>query len=248
MAKKFCFKEKFRNFILAIKAFFKNPKFQKVFYPCLYFLSAAVIVVSACFIFDSLYYKGVYVDGDSMNPTLIGSGERVHYGISDNHRKALLSLERFDVVTTLFPDSWHSGETTKIKRVWGFPGETLNLTYDNVNQRYTFTVSLGETETYRVTSSQNENDLYSFATARRVFRTQSSSGNVRNFTTTLGTSEYWVMGDNWNVSSDSYYNRGLSEKLMFHHLQGKVVRILGTGVIVNNKVTQKQRISNMYYF
>ena len=59
------------------------------------------------------------------------------------------------------------------------------------------------------------------------------------------------MGDNWDVSSDSYYNEITAHKggrITFNLLQGKVVRILGTGVIVNNKVTQKQRIPNMYYF
>ena len=230
--------------------FYKSEKFQKIFYPILYLVSAAVIIVSACFIFDSLYYKGIYVDGDSMFPTLVGTGDRVHYGISDNHQKALRNLERFDVVTTAFPETWHSGESTKIKRVWGFPGETLKLTYDSTDKFYTFTVSVGEYATYEIASGLENSGLFSFVTARRTFNAKSQSVK-RQFEVTLGSNEYWLMGDNWDVSSDSYYNEityHKSGRITFNLLQGKVVRILGTGVIVNNKVTQKQRINNMYYF
>ena len=222
------------------KKFYQNEKFQKLFYPTLYFVFAVAFIISACFLFDGVYYQGIYVSGTSMEPTLIGTGERVHYGLSDNSAKAVDNLERFDVVITSYPASWGSpSDKDKIKRVWGFPGESISL--ENSNDGYVFTVKHNDQVVYTVTSI-NHDDYSLFQTPRRSFNVRNYN---RSFDVTLGQNEYWLMGDNWLTSSDSY---GHEEKITRSNLVGKVVRIVGTAVIVNGKATQVQKIANMYYF
>ena len=86
-----------------------------------------------------------------MAPTLIGNtSKRVHYGIADNHESALKNLNRFDVVITYYPDTWTADtETYKIKRVWGFPGETLYLQKLDDGSCF-FTAKRGEETVYSI--------------------------------------------------------------------------------------------------
>ena len=245
--------------------FYKTEKFQKVFYMSLYFLCVVTFILSGAFIFYRTYFSNVYVSGASMSPTLVGgAGGRCHYGISDNHRIAIDNLKRFDVVITYYPNSWVHGDedtTYKIKRVWGFPGETISMSF--TDNHYTFTVTNTKTSEviYSINAPVSTKEyetvgtytVATFETKYRTFDTHVANGGTyyrQNFTVSLDETkkEYFVMGDNWVSSSDSYYHINQSEKLSYDNLQGRVVAIRGTAVVVNGELTDKKPIYNMYYF
>ena len=254
--------------------FYKNEKFQKIFYAVLYLVCAFAFVISGCYIFYKTYYSNVYVSGTSMSPTLIGGNVagRNHYGISDNHQKALKNLNRFDVVITYYPTQWTgTDEDTvyKIKRVWGFPGETISMTY--VDEEYIFTVSRGDHMIYQTTAEVNIKNyegvgqlkVATFNDGKRTFDVNAFSRHFDSnqqvvfddakrteFTVTLDKEkqEYFLMGDNWTASSDSYTHMNLTQRISFGNLQGKVIAIKGTAVVKNGELTDKKKIRNMYYF
>lgn len=246
--------------------FYQNEKFQKVFYPVLYIILAISFVVSGLVIFHNTYYTPIYVHGSSMKPTLLGgyTTDRVHYGIADNHAKTIDGLRRFDVAITYYPSSWlivpgEEDTTYKIKRVWGFPGETITLTHTETE--YSFTVMRNdriiESVTGQISTKQfdldgvtNELTVATFAYGNRVFNTNISGAGGRVFTVTLSEEkqEYFLMGDNWQGSSDSYTHLGSKDRITRSLLQGKVVCIQGTAVVADGKLTKKKRIKDLYYF
>ena len=187
-----------------------------------------------------------------MAPTLIGNtSKRAHYGIADNHEHALRNLNRFDVVITYYPDSWTSDiETYKIKRVWGFPGETLSLKEnktDNKITSYTFIASRGEEIVYSIEGKiiQKAFDTYGtltvaeFNTGSKTFYTNvAMTRTLTDFYLSDDKQEYFLMGDNWGGSSDSYSNKAKADRITFSNLQGRVVAIQGTAKLVNEELTE----------
>lgn len=240
----------------AFLTFIKSDKFQMFFYPIVYFLLTIGLVVVGCFIFSRNYYTNVYVSGGSMSPTLIGGENgRYHYGISDNHRKAVKNLERFDVVVTYYPKSWNSDDAYKIKRVWGFPNETITMSFDNTNYTYTFEASKNGEVIYSTNAITEDIGLgykvATFVTARRTFHTHATNttGYLRtNYSITLKANEYFLMGDNWSSSSDSFAHLTSPDKVTFDMIQGRMIAIQGTAKISNGELYDKQRIKEMYYF
>ena len=225
------------------KKFYKNEKFQTWFFSILYFLMTVAIVITGCFTFKKVYYLPIVVSGTSMWPTLsgakwstqfgdLGDGKfytpRNSYGIADIHPSSVNSLHRFDVIATYYPSAWGTDEDYKIKRVWGFPGETLNLSYSE--DAYTFTVSKDEVEIYSITSEKlaphtqeyefqhQESDgsytiinhtlsfqVHTFVLEHKTFNVSYSTpakapeGSRRSLINhKLGDNEYFVMGDNWS--------------------------------------------------
>ncbi len=239
--------------------FYKNEKFQKIFYPILYLLLSVAFLVSGCFIFVRSYYTNVYISGSSMMPTLLGgNGGRWNYGISDNHKSALKTIKRFDVVLTYYPSSWGVGDedtTYKIKRVWGFPGETISL-HRNESE-YIFTASYNGEEIYKITApiisrkysfSSNEWKIAEFKLEKKTFVTHADT--LREFEITLDKEkqEYFVMGDNWSASSDSFSHISSVERLTLDNIQGKMIAIQGIAKLKDGNLVDKQKFDNVYYF
>ena len=243
--------------------FYKNEKFQEIFYPVLYIILSIALVVSGIVIFYNTYYTSIYVHGSSMMPTLLGAytSQRSHYGIADTHNPTINNMKRFDVAITYYPSDWISGDedtTYKIKRVWGFPGERITLTHDEEN--YVFTVFKGElihdkktgpisTKTFNLDGTEMSLRVATFSTEQKSFNVNITS-TARTFDVTLGEDEYFLMGDNWNSSSDSYTHLNKSTRITRKDLQGKVVCIQGTAIYDSQKqkLVNKKRIRSVYYF
>lgn len=245
------------------KKFYKNEKFQAWFFPILYFLLAVSIVITGCFIFKKKYYQPIVVNGHSMWPTLTGGGNvsesgttyhlRYHYGLADISKGSVYSLHRFDVVVTYYPQGWGGTNDYKIKRVWGFPGETIQMTYDETTHVYTFTAQKMGSPKYVLTSTQKEYEqtfeayyyedgqtkfvnktlkytVNEFVLPNKTFRTSHFTpdlkvGKTRVFHKALANDEYFVMGDNWQGSTDSYDNMTNPNKLTANELQGRVISL-----------------------
>lgn len=245
--------------------------FDKILDPILYLVFSFSIAFSACTIFQSVYYKGIWVTGTSMEPTLTGSV--LHsYGYEDKHDWILDKLERFDVITTFWPDEWNNDrpdESDKIKRLWGLPNETISLDFDELH--FTFTAT---TDSYRRVYKSADVKVYpdikglccaEFSVGRRIFKTKiynnaksmeddvnRRSAGVRRFTVELGDNEYFVMGDNWIESNDSYkhvVSQGLCN-IQRKNLQGKVICIQGVAKYdySTGKLYDREKSEPRYYF
>ena len=176
-----------------IASFLKGEKFQKIFYPTIYFVLTIGLVVTGFFVFKRNYYTNVYVSGSSMSPTLIGGErDRYHYGISDNHRKTISLLERFDVVVTYYPSSWGSDDSYKIKRVWGFPNETITMSFAEDTKTYTFQASTNGEVTYTITAPIEDIGIgyrvATFVTPKKTFHTHARDEARNNFLSAQQTS------------------------------------------------------------
>ncbi len=248
------------------KKFYNSEKFQAWFFPILYFVLAISIVITSCFIFKKKYYQPIVVNGQSMWPTLAGGGSytdekinyhiRYNYGIADISKGSVASLHRFDVVVTYYPQGWNGyNKDYKIKRVWGFPGETVALTYDDETCEYTFRAYKQGKPTYELKSTRKDftqtfeamyydkdgNKLYKdvsltysvneFVLPNKTFRTShhnpigTNDKKPREFHKDLKDDEYFVMGDNWQGSTDSYENIHQTNRLTANDLQGRVICI-----------------------
>lgn len=118
----------------------------------------------------------VTVDGTSMEPTL-HDGDRMllEFWTQDE-------IERFDVVEADAPSAVSGGGTQILKRVIGMPGDRVAVSGD----ARVLVRPAGEDETYVV-----ENSAWS------------AEAGAELEWLTVPEEAYWLIGDNWNASTDS---------------------------------------------
>ena len=241
--------------------------FSKIFYPIFYIIFAAAISLSICFIVQKNVPTKIYVSGTSMKPTLMGdvnTDKRINYGYAYTDYYTRTHLKRFDVVITYFPESWNTGKNLKVKRVWGFPGETLNLTC--LDDSAVFTVGNGETvyeeyiaekilnKTYTFERYDKEIGIYSYKEQITVFKFDNGVKKFdtravpRDFSITLKENEYFLMGDNWGGSTDSYEKITDPHRISLENIQGKVICIEGTARLEGTTLVDKKKYPPKYNF
>lgn len=159
------------------------------------FLTLLLIVLSWLFI-----WVNVQVDGHSMDPTLT-HGDRLFV-------LKVTPIDRFDVVVAKETDQ--TGQEKKIvKRVIGLPGDTI--TYKNdvlfINDEIVEETYLKDyLEQFQADKLQKTYQYNSFfqqeALNSDAFTTM-ERGQVTEFSVTMAEDEYYLLGDNRIISSDS---------------------------------------------
>ncbi|MBQ0009064.1 MAG: signal peptidase I [Firmicutes bacterium] len=183
-------------------------------------LSIIALAIAGVLIYQKRYLSPFWVNGQSMYPTLnkyatkpdgtpfgVTGGaaydgcKKLDYGVMDPHESALKKIKRFDIVVCKYD---FGDEYDKIKRVVGLPGETIKFGQGNNNG--TLFVKNGD---------------QFFAQEQPIPSEYITAGDYPTNEITLGSNEYYVLGDNRAHSSDSRNN----EPIKFEWLVGKVVAL-----------------------
>ena len=223
-----------------------KQKLSNIIWPVIYLLLAAMVIGSFSFGFRSYYFTPIYVSGSSMQPTLnkIDEGPQWHhYGYVDSHKHAIDNLKRFNIVTTYYPFTYSNdyekpydpnGEnvvsdraTFKIKRVYAFPGEYFKFTVE------TDPVTKVDDVKFYVKDSAEEpwGDPLDLPFERNIKIDRNNNPNYYEYESPqLGENEYFVMGDNYEVSADCYsetQTRGKFQPIYYENIQGVLIAIEG---------------------
>ena len=210
----------------------KKKKLIYSLWSLVYLALTIVIVVSSISLFNNLYYESVYVNGSSMSPTFDGRGESERfgsdYGIIDKDYGAKKNVKRFQIVTTYYPGDQKEVASYKIKRLYVKPGETFK--FEN-NDLY---IKRGDSWGEPLVMPFTRNGVDNVDTPQIIRNTEPM---------TLKDNEYFVVGDNWVGSLDSFSVGPIS----FDLLVGVVVKMEGKCTVQNGKVIEKQKTEDRYY-
>jgi len=209
----------------------KKSKAKLFIWPSLFL----VLVVAASFlgqiIFENNYYQKFYVSGSSMNPTLVGDKSNADYGIYDGHDSALKNLKRFQIVTTYYPQD-HS--SLKIKRVLFKPGDTFEIVAKQEDNKLKHEMRLFK-----------DNKSVGYRVLEFPFDTSHIKGEHTYPKTTLKDDEYFVAGDNWDNSVDSF--DASVGPIPYKELVGLVIKVQGRCQVVDGKIENKQPYTARFF-
>lgn len=225
----------------------KRSKFVSILWCSLYFFLILGLTISGTWTFFKSYYYPIYVSGSSMAPTLHGgTGDGIHdFGFIDTNKSVIKNLQRFDIVTTFFPFSSEDysqpyipeskpleGASHKIKRVIAVPGDTFTIDDNVIYFLEDGELKEADIKFERILDTRNPVDF------------KDNNIGDENGLLTLKENEYWVMGDNWPDSRDSYQPKHEpSGPVYFENIVGVLVMIVGTCNVHNDKI-----INRHYHF
>ena len=157
----------------------KKIKLSNITIELLDMIRTVLICIVCVFIFTTIFFKPVKVEGDSMKPTLL-DGE---YGFSNVFSILNEDYNRFDIVVVKHKED----ESLWVKRIIGLPGDTVEYKDEKlyINGEYVEETFLDENYIKQQTSDGLVMFTYDF-------------GPV-----TLGEDEVFLVGDNRLVSHDS---------------------------------------------
>lgn len=236
-------------------SFFK--KLKPLAFPTIYFI---LVIALACSIFSAVGKKNylfIYIDGPSMQPTLNNNVVRedsvepsgaikkqlknTEFGYADKSNTTRDNIKHFDIVVTYYASDYtngklRSGADYKIKRIIALPNETFKIQSGVISYKQEdgtwYTPEIPFTPKGTVIDGENI-----------TYPTNKDHGE-----TTLGDNQYWVLGDNWQNSSDSQMNGPIFK----NYIKGVLVAIEGTCTLVtlNNKdsFTDYQYYSKPIYY
>ena len=197
-----------------------------------YLMLTIAIVVSATSLFNNFYYESVYVSGSSMNPTFQGDGTSKplgsDYGTIDKSSGAKHSIKRYQIVTTYYPNDPEDRDQTsyKIKRVIAKPGEKFKI---EDNSLYIYNSKKGNAGWGNPIEMPFDRNLPTTPKSYPV--------------TELDDDEYFLAGDNWANSYDSFSVGPIEYDL----LVGVVVKMQGRCTIKDGKVIEKETYATRYF-
>ena len=234
-----------------------KKKIKLVIWPIIYLVLIINVCISFILVFRSYYFRSIFVSGSSMEPTLHGQvGDRVDYGIIDDHESAISRIKRFQIITTYYPFTGssdyvggysHGGDNVinekeasyKIKRVYALPGETFQYVVDEEYEAKALSLAEEKKDNYCAEVQYAASKAIQFKVNGKLvdinFKRKIDPAKIRNYKTfndgeprTLGDDEYWVMGDNYSASSDCFAK---GDPIYRDNIVGVLVAIEGTCVI-----------------
>ena len=232
-----------------------KKKLKLVIWPIIYLVLIINVCISFILVFRSYYFRSIFVSGSSMEPTLHGQvGERVDYGIIDDHNTAISRIKRFQIITTYYPfpgtsdyvDGYsHGGDNVlnendasyKIKRVYALPNETIKFTIDDEmfleakkkkaeGDQWGAQAQDFAQRSIKVSIRAKNSDK--FVEQKIKFKRRIDIAKIeeyRDFEYECQEDEYWVMGDNYAASSDCFSKRA---PIYRDNIVGVLVAIEGT--------------------
>ena len=152
-------------------------------------LSYFLITIMLLLLGAKLNFARVAVDGDSMNPTLVGSSfQGYEYGYTDRFLYKISGLDRYDIVVI---DPKESNNSLWIKRIIGMPNETIQIKDGDIY----------------INDKLLESDPFGDI--------KINNPGLANEKISLGENEFFVMGDNRNNSRDSRAIGKIAKKQIF---------------------------------
>lgn len=176
----------------------KSP-LRKVFSALITAFLLIGVLISGGFAYINYKYTPLYVDGRSMQPTLNGTYENYYeLGYMETSAKVLNNLKRQDIIIYQTNNGSNSGI---IKRVIGFPGETLLFKKGSEQTEGTSTFYVNEIHIKPVDATEYTLLDEPYLSTASVAKTYTWDGT--SFEITLGEAEYYLLGDNRGSSRDS---------------------------------------------
>ena len=203
-----------------------KSRLRVILLPILYVALITAISVLAEVLFEANYYSNYYVSGSSMSPTLSGDLNDADYGIYDKSKTAIKNVKRYQLLLTYYPNDQ---ESVKIKRLLFKPGDTFEVvsTYNIENNCY-------ESQMWLFDSPTSSN--------HRILDFPFDTSNIKNDhyypKTTLKENQYFLAGDNWDNSTDSFDED--VGPIDFDLLVGVVCKAEGRCKVVDGKITEKR--------
>mgnify|MGYP002152471342 CR=1 FL=1 len=214
-----------------------KPRRRKILNIVWTVLLIVVTLIAIPVTYVDLTYTPVYIDGQSMAPTLndFENNSFVEFGLMDERDKTLKGIKRGDIIVF---DRNGGGETPNllIKRVIALPLETILITDHGNGDIVEITTAAGTT--IRLDES------YLKGTAPYYTAQASDNGNGIKTPLTLGANEYYLMGDNRGNSYDSRRLGGI----MYDYIHGKLVVVQGYAEGVKISASGKTELVNRHYY
>ena len=164
-----------------------------------------------------------------MNPTLNGDPNDADYGKYDGHDSAIKNVKRYQILTAHYPSDRSLPEeekTLKIKRLLFKPGDTFEIVYTKDSNGVYY----------------NEMHLFTTSTDYRVLEYPFDYSHIKEDhsypKTTLSSSQYFVAGDNWDRSLDSF--DAAVGPLEYTDLVGVVTKVEGRCKVIDKTITDKR--------
>lgn len=215
-----------------------KPKLRKALNALWTSLLVVAVVVAIPVTYVDIVYTAVYIDGQSMAPTLnngFAYSTHVEFGLMDERPKTRQKLKRGDIIVFDKNGSVNGNPELLIKRVIALPLETILITNDQNADTVTITNSDGEITTLV--------EDYLTDTNKQNTAKDGQSGNGVSVPLTLGENEYYLMGDNRANSHDS---RDLGA-IASTKIRGKLVVIQGYAEDVITKDGKLELVKRHYY-
>lgn len=214
-----------------------KPRLKKALSVTVTVLLVLAIVVSIFVTYVDVTYTPVYVDGQSMQPTLNDFDKNYYeFGLMDERTKTRNKIKRGDIVV------FHRSGIYIIKRVIALPFETIQI-IDNPEGDEVYITLKDEGEKFLLDepylASHNR-----YATANYLTSSNPRYDTGMKDPLTLAENTYYLMGDNRANSSDS---RAIGP-VHFDSINGKLVVIQGYTEDVTTDEHGTVKFINQHYY